>query len=122
MEQLPDPAALDQPRYLTAVIELASEFTRAMNLDPLLPPELLPQPWPGTQARDAIAQCWRQMVRTPAAKPHATPVPPLRRRHPGSHRPRRRLRVRIRVSSPAAGGPRPGRGPGIRAGGCGSAH
>ncbi|MFI7420523.1 PaaX family transcriptional regulator C-terminal domain-containing protein [Nonomuraea sp. NPDC049684] len=29
----------------------AAEFTRAMEADPLLPPELLPRPWPGTRAR-----------------------------------------------------------------------
>jgi phenylacetic acid degradation operon negative regulatory protein len=29
-----------------------------MEPDPLLPPQLLPQPWPGTQAREIIARCW----------------------------------------------------------------
>ncbi|WP_372507051.1 PaaX family transcriptional regulator C-terminal domain-containing protein [Actinomadura madurae] len=29
-----------------------------MEPDPLLPPQLLPQPWPGTQARELIARCW----------------------------------------------------------------
>ncbi|MFJ7063028.1 PaaX family transcriptional regulator C-terminal domain-containing protein [Streptomyces microflavus] len=39
-------------------VELAAELTRAMEPDPLLPPQLLPQPWPGTQARELIARCW----------------------------------------------------------------
>ncbi|MFH9426334.1 PaaX family transcriptional regulator C-terminal domain-containing protein [Streptomyces sp. NPDC017529] len=43
---------------LTIAVELAAELTRAMEPDPLLPPQLLPQPWPGTQARDLIARCW----------------------------------------------------------------
>jgi phenylacetic acid degradation operon negative regulatory protein len=29
-----------------------------MEPDPLLPPELLPRPWPGTQARELVARCW----------------------------------------------------------------
>ncbi|MEV8398370.1 PaaX family transcriptional regulator C-terminal domain-containing protein [Streptomyces niveus] len=28
-----------------------------MEPDPLPPPELLPQPWPGTHARELFAQC-----------------------------------------------------------------
>ncbi|WP_240801914.1 PaaX family transcriptional regulator C-terminal domain-containing protein [Streptomyces sp. A1136] len=28
-----------------------------MEPDPLLPPQLLPQPWPGAQARELIARC-----------------------------------------------------------------
>ncbi|MFD0890200.1 PaaX family transcriptional regulator C-terminal domain-containing protein, partial [Streptosporangium algeriense] len=45
-------------RRLTIAVELAAEFTRAMEADPLLPPELLPQPWPGTRARALAARCW----------------------------------------------------------------
>lgn len=51
-----DPPETEQ---LTIAIELAAEFTHAMEPDPLLPPELLPQPWPGTEARELLAQCWR---------------------------------------------------------------
>ncbi|MFF9981659.1 PaaX family transcriptional regulator C-terminal domain-containing protein [Streptomyces erythrochromogenes] len=43
---------------LTWAIELAAAFTTAMEPDPLLPPELLPQPWPGTRARALAARCW----------------------------------------------------------------
>ncbi|MGK5629805.1 PaaX family transcriptional regulator C-terminal domain-containing protein [Streptomyces sp. URMC 123] len=49
---------LSPSALLTIAVELAAELTRAMELDPLLPPELLPQPWPGTQARELIARCW----------------------------------------------------------------
>ncbi|WP_405680795.1 transcriptional regulator [Streptomyces sp. NBC_00868] len=43
---------------LTYAIELAAAFTTAMEPDPLLPPELLPQPWPGSIARALAARCW----------------------------------------------------------------
>ncbi|MDH6279727.1 PaaX family transcriptional regulator C-terminal domain-containing protein [Prescottella agglutinans] len=49
---------LTQTEAITIAIELASEFTRAMTPDPLLPPELLPHPWPGTHARALTAECW----------------------------------------------------------------
>ncbi len=43
---------------LSYAIELAAAFTAAMDPDPLLPVELLPQPWPGTRARALAARCW----------------------------------------------------------------
>jgi phenylacetic acid degradation operon negative regulatory protein len=43
---------------LTIAVELAAELSRAMEPDPLLPPQLLPRPWPGTQTRELIARCW----------------------------------------------------------------
>ncbi|MBO8186402.1 PaaX family transcriptional regulator C-terminal domain-containing protein [Streptomyces spirodelae] len=49
---------LSPSTLLTIAVELAAELTRAMEPDPLLPPQLLPQPWPGTQARELIARCW----------------------------------------------------------------
>lgn len=55
----------DQPtstERLTYAIELAAAFTTAMDPDPLLPPELLPQPWPGTRARAVAAQCWEALA------------------------------------------------------------
>ncbi|MER6171632.1 PaaX family transcriptional regulator C-terminal domain-containing protein [Streptosporangium sp. NPDC001681] len=57
-ERLHDHAGLSEPQRLTIAVELAAEFTRVMEADPLLPPQLLPQPWPGTQARALVAQCW----------------------------------------------------------------
>ncbi|MGW0957536.1 PaaX family transcriptional regulator C-terminal domain-containing protein [Streptomyces gelaticus] len=58
LRRLQEDADLSGPQRLTIAVELAAEFTRAMEPDPLLPPELLPQPWPGTQARELVAQCW----------------------------------------------------------------
>ncbi len=58
LARLTDPAALSPSALLTIAVELAAELTRAMEPDPLLPPQLLPQPWPGTQARELIARCW----------------------------------------------------------------
>nr|WP_031078942.1 DNA-binding transcriptional regulator [Streptomyces sp. NRRL S-118] len=48
-------------RRLTVAVELAAEFTRAMEPDPLLPPELLPRPWPGARARGLAATCWARL-------------------------------------------------------------
>ncbi|WP_066949273.1 PaaX family transcriptional regulator C-terminal domain-containing protein [Microtetraspora fusca] len=58
LERLRDHADLSEARQLTIAVELAAEFTRAMEPDPLLPPQLLPQPWPGSHARALVAQCW----------------------------------------------------------------
>lgn len=58
LARLTGPAELSSSSLLTIAVELAAELTRAMEPDPLLPPQLLPQPWPGTQARELIARCW----------------------------------------------------------------
>ncbi|MFI8215855.1 PaaX family transcriptional regulator C-terminal domain-containing protein [Streptomyces sp. NPDC085932] len=54
---------------LALAVRLAAEFTRAMEPDPLLPPELLPQPWPGTRARRLTADCWQRLRRSPTDGP-----------------------------------------------------
>ncbi|WP_228566326.1 PaaX family transcriptional regulator C-terminal domain-containing protein [Nocardia sp. SYP-A9097] len=54
---------LSPTELLTIEIELAAEFTRAMDPDPLLPPELLPQPWIGQRARAAVADCWAELAK-----------------------------------------------------------
>ncbi|WP_375372731.1 MULTISPECIES: PaaX family transcriptional regulator C-terminal domain-containing protein [unclassified Mycolicibacterium] len=51
---------------LTIAIELAAEFTRAVDPDPLLPPRLLPQPWIGTAARATVAACWAELIKVDA--------------------------------------------------------
>ncbi|MET9395886.1 PaaX family transcriptional regulator C-terminal domain-containing protein [Streptomyces sp. NPDC006624] len=56
---------------LAMAVQLAAEFTRAMEPDPLLPPELLPQPWPGTQARSLTADCWQRLRRAPTDGPES---------------------------------------------------
>ncbi|MFF3959662.1 PaaX family transcriptional regulator C-terminal domain-containing protein [Streptomyces sp. NPDC001890] len=58
LRRLQEDTHLPSPQRLTIAVELAAEFTRAMEPDPLLPPELLPQPWLGTQARELVAQSW----------------------------------------------------------------
>lgn len=58
LARLTGPAGLSPSALLTIAVELAAELTRAMEPDPLLPPQLLPQPWPGTQSRELIARCW----------------------------------------------------------------
>ncbi|MFC8490012.1 PaaX family transcriptional regulator C-terminal domain-containing protein [Streptomyces sp. NPDC057235] len=55
-----EPGPTDVERLTTAV-ELAARFTEAMTPDPLLPPELLPQPWPGSHARRLAAECWKRL-------------------------------------------------------------
>ncbi|MEU9146680.1 PaaX family transcriptional regulator C-terminal domain-containing protein [Streptomyces sp. NPDC048349] len=56
--RLTGPAELSPSALLTIAVELAAELTRAMEPDPLLPPQLLPRPWPGTRARELVARCW----------------------------------------------------------------
>ncbi|ETZ93118.1 PaaX family transcriptional regulator C-terminal domain-containing protein [Mycobacteroides abscessus] len=51
---------------LTLAVALAAEFTRAVEPDPLLPPQLLPQPWVGAAARSAAAACWAELAKTEA--------------------------------------------------------
>jgi phenylacetic acid degradation operon negative regulatory protein len=60
---------------LTMAVELAAEFSRAMKPDPLLPPELLPQPWPGSRARRLTADCWTGLRE--AGPAGAAPAPRL---------------------------------------------
>ncbi|MEU1024194.1 PaaX family transcriptional regulator C-terminal domain-containing protein [Streptomyces sp. NPDC005904] len=60
---LTGPERLSPSALLTIAVELAAELTRAMEPDPLLPPPLLPQPWPGTQARELVTRCWAALHR-----------------------------------------------------------
>lgn len=62
LDRLAGPQELSRSEILTMLVELAAEFTRASELDPLLPPELLPQPWPGARARAVLAACWAQLM------------------------------------------------------------
>ncbi|WP_327419344.1 PaaX family transcriptional regulator C-terminal domain-containing protein [Streptomyces sp. NBC_01233] len=47
---------------LARAIALAAAFSAAMVPDPLLPPELLPQPWAGATARAAAAAAWDRLA------------------------------------------------------------
>lgn len=54
LRQLEGTADVAPARALVIAMELAAEFTHAMEPDPLLPPELLPQPWPGTDRKSVV--------------------------------------------------------------------
>ncbi|MEU7062876.1 PaaX family transcriptional regulator C-terminal domain-containing protein [Streptomyces sp. NPDC053429] len=58
LARLTGPVAPAPAELLTIAVELAAELTRAMEPDPLLPPQLLPRPWPGALARELVARCW----------------------------------------------------------------
>lgn len=48
---------LTEHDFLPGVLHLAIRFNGCFELDPLLPPELLPRPWPGKEARELLARC-----------------------------------------------------------------
>lgn len=52
-EKLPDSA------FLPGALAMAVDFQRVFADDPLLPPELLPRPWPGRAARDLVVKSRR---------------------------------------------------------------
>ncbi|MEU1285028.1 PaaX family transcriptional regulator C-terminal domain-containing protein [Kitasatospora sp. NPDC005856] len=54
--------SLSETELLTVAVELAAVFTEATEPDPLLPPELLPRPWPGAEARTLVARCWALLL------------------------------------------------------------
>jgi phenylacetic acid degradation operon negative regulatory protein len=55
---------LTEHDFLPGVLHVAIRFNSCFELDPLLPPELLPKPWPGRAARDLLARCRRLGVLT----------------------------------------------------------
>ena len=52
-QRLPDRA------YLPGSIAMALAYSSCFDADPLLPPEMLPQPWPGREARDLLLRSRR---------------------------------------------------------------
>jgi phenylacetic acid degradation operon negative regulatory protein len=52
-EQLPDEL------FLPSALKMSVAFQRIGHRDPLLPPELLPKPWPGRDARRLLLECRR---------------------------------------------------------------
>ena len=48
---------LSEHDFLPGVLHLAIRFNACFEMDPLLPPELLPRPWPGRAARELLARC-----------------------------------------------------------------
>jgi len=53
---------LTEHDFLPGVLHIAIRFNSCFELDPLLPPELLPRPWPGRAARDLLARCRKRGV------------------------------------------------------------
>lgn len=50
---------LPDTTFLPGALAMAVAFQDVFNDDPLLPPELLPRPWPGRQARDLLMRSRR---------------------------------------------------------------
>ncbi len=48
---------IEERDFLPGALLMASRFNQCFEMDPLLPPELLPRPWPGREARDILAKC-----------------------------------------------------------------
>ncbi len=54
--------------FLPGALEMAVSFQECFNSDPLLPPELLPRPWPGREARDLVVTSRRLALAMRAAR------------------------------------------------------
>jgi phenylacetic acid degradation operon negative regulatory protein len=50
---------LTDAEFLAGALVTAVDFQACFNRDPLLPPELLPRPWPGRAARELLARARR---------------------------------------------------------------
>ena len=50
---------LTDTRFLPGALSMAVAFQEVFDQDPLLPPELLPRPWPGREARDIVVRSRR---------------------------------------------------------------
>lgn len=50
---------IDEDDFLPGALHIAIRFTQCFEVDPLLPPELLPRPWSGRRAREILAECRR---------------------------------------------------------------
>ncbi|HVA43535.1 MAG TPA: PaaX family transcriptional regulator C-terminal domain-containing protein [Acidimicrobiales bacterium] len=59
--------------FLPLALGMAVAFSECFGRDPLLPPELLPRPWPGREARELTARSRRQAL----ALRQANGLPPL---------------------------------------------
>lgn len=57
--------------FLSGALRVTVEFQSVFNDDPLLPPELLPRPWPGRAARELLLRSRRlaMQLRTSSATP-----------------------------------------------------
>jgi phenylacetic acid degradation operon negative regulatory protein len=50
---------LDEADFLPGALVIGLKYNECFALDPLLPPELLPRPWPGREARDLLVRSRR---------------------------------------------------------------
>jgi phenylacetic acid degradation operon negative regulatory protein len=50
---------LAETDFLPGSLVIGIKFQECFSADPLLPPELLPRPWPGRRARDLLARSRR---------------------------------------------------------------
>ncbi len=50
---------LTEAEFLPGALVIGIKFQECFSADPLLPPELLPRPWPGRRARDLLARSRR---------------------------------------------------------------
>lgn len=48
---------ISEAEWLPGALLIAIRFNQSFEIDPLLPPELLPRPWPGREARQLLAAC-----------------------------------------------------------------
>lgn len=49
--------------FYSGALRMGVQWQSVFNIDPLLPPELLPRPWPGRRARDILARSRRLALR-----------------------------------------------------------
>ena len=54
-----DKRRLTEAEFLPGSLSFGIKFQASFNDDPLLPPELLPRPWPGREARELLIRCRR---------------------------------------------------------------
>ncbi len=54
-----DKQRLTEAEFLPGSLSFGIRFQECFNDDPLLPPELLPRPWPGREARELLITCRR---------------------------------------------------------------
>jgi len=50
---------LSEAEFLPGALIIGIKFAECFNVDPLLPPELLPRPWPGRAARELLVRSRR---------------------------------------------------------------
>lgn len=59
--------------FLSGALAVAVAFQECFEDDPLLPPELLPRPWPGQVARELLVQCRKMALKIRVTR--SQPVP-----------------------------------------------